>query len=82
MSGRKRNIYISKDRFTEAIRRNNTSMHKIGILAEQKRIISYRSLQRNLSEGKMSYSVLVELSKILNVSAEYLQGEKAELWQK
>ena len=76
MSGKERNIQILRDRFMDALKPKGFNISSLSRILEEKNIISHRSLQRNLQNEKMNYSVLDSICMILDVRVSYITGER------
>ena len=75
MKRNERNVSIRKEKFKELFRIRGTSEKRFGLLLEEKGIISYRQLQRNLKDGTMNPLVLEKCSQLLDCHPTYLEGK-------
>lgn len=74
MAGKSTNIDIVKARFREMFSLRGLSEKRLGLMLEDKGIVTYRQLQRNLQEEKMNRHTLLACARILDCSDNYLTG--------
>ncbi len=78
MGGRPTNIKISKTKFEAALKLRGYSKAQ---LIRELNSITYRTLDRNLSDGTMSYSTLNDICKILDVLPSSICDEEQHGWE-
>ena len=77
MGGRPNNIKISKEKLLAAIKMRGYNRSQ---LIRELNTITYRTLDRNLSDGTMSYSTLQDICKILDIDPRSICDEESRVW--
>lgn len=68
-------VSVSKDKFKKSMANVGYSEKRFGLFLEREGVITYRSLQRNLQQGRMRRSVLNYCAEHLECSPEDLVKE-------